>query len=337
MLAGASAMAVGTFMPIVHLPIIGTINYVAGGRGNGIIILGVATLIAALVFFGQRRVAAVAAFVAIVVMFSTIIQLLDILNKSRANAPNGLAAILIQAVGLEWGWLALIGGAFVVVGAGLMAPKESLGRATTKQNDGDASRVDEIVSNYIQMKGQPASAVHASSEPTHSFGRRATSLPSVGEVKSPHSVTGYLGVVVLVVLVGFVATLGTKEYLRREQVTETTPAQTVALADALPQQSQSTQPSIMRGADLYVDHDRLLGQRVRVRGYIYGASNDGALFESEGASFVIRQVSSDVMRRLLKGCSSGRRCTGTFEVTPAPRGGGDIFPRLANPTIIENK
>jgi hypothetical protein len=277
-------------------------------------------------------------------MVSSIIQLLDHLNKSRASAPNGLAAVFAQAIGLEWGWVVLMGGAFLVVGAGLMAPRESPARITTKDGALDTRNPDEIVSHYVQMIGQSDSTVHASGGSTHLFGKRANGLPRVGEVKPSRSVAGYLGVVVLVVLVSFVAAMGAKEYLRREQVTETAPAQATAEMGAQPQgtqQPQSAQPAVMRGADLYGDHDRLIGQRVRVRGKIYGASGtggsyDGALLESEGANFVLRQVSSDVMRRMLEGCSV-RSCMGALEVTPAPQERGDAFPRLTNPTIIENK
>lgn len=104
---------------------------------------------------------------------------------------------------------------------------------------------------------------------------------------------------------------------------------------------KSADSGITRGADLYAGFDRLIGQRVRVRGKIFaasatGGSFDGALFESDGASFVIRQVSADVMRRLLKGCSV-RECMGTLDVVPASRENGDAFPRLTNPIIIENK
>jgi len=34
-LVAAAVMALGAFCPIVHLPIVGTLNYVAGGRGDG--------------------------------------------------------------------------------------------------------------------------------------------------------------------------------------------------------------------------------------------------------------------------------------------------------------
>jgi tetratricopeptide (TPR) repeat protein len=229
MLAGASAMAVGTFMPIVHLPIIGTINYIAGGRGDGIIIFAVATLVAALVVLRQRRFAVVAAFVAIVVMLSTIIQLLERLAKARASAPNGLAAMFAQAIGLEWGWVILMGGAFVVVGAGIMAPRESPAVISKKEDNHDFRNPDEIVSHYLQMKGETNSAAQAPGKLAHSFGRRAALSPSVGEAKSSRSIVGYFGVVFIV---GIAATMGAKEYFRRGGANEAIPIQSVARVNA---------------------------------------------------------------------------------------------------------
>lgn len=97
----------------------------------------------------------------------------------------------------------------------------------------------------------------------------------------------------------------------------------------------------MRGADLYVDFEKLLGQRVIVRGRIYGtsargSSSDGAIFNSDAATFVIRQIDSEILRRMLKNCSA-RECIATLEVTPALQESGDAFPRLTNPAIIESR
>jgi hypothetical protein len=48
-------MAVGAFCPLVHLPIVGSINYVMGGRGDGIYIVACSAAIIGLVVFGYRR------------------------------------------------------------------------------------------------------------------------------------------------------------------------------------------------------------------------------------------------------------------------------------------
>lgn len=36
---GAAALGLGVFMPLVSMPIVGTINYFNNGRGDGIIVL----------------------------------------------------------------------------------------------------------------------------------------------------------------------------------------------------------------------------------------------------------------------------------------------------------
>lgn len=155
--------------------------------------------------------------------------------------------------------------------------------------------------------------------------------------------------VICAVAAGIIITLGVKVfYIDRSAPTEavaapaTTTAPTAPAADA----SHGVVPPSpgakrMRGADLYVDFEKLLGQRVIVRGRIFGASasgnsHDGALFKSDEATFVLRQMDSEILRRLLKSCSV-RDCMSTLEVTPALQERGDAFPRLTNPAVIENK
>jgi hypothetical protein len=60
-LVAAVVMALGAFCPIIHLPIVGSINYVMRGNGDGIIIIGCSFAIIGLTIFGYRRSTAIVA------------------------------------------------------------------------------------------------------------------------------------------------------------------------------------------------------------------------------------------------------------------------------------
>jgi hypothetical protein len=147
MLGGALAMALGTFLPIVHVPILGSINYLAGGRGDGVLVLILAAVITAGVIFEYRRAAAVVGMLALAVMFTTLLRMAEVFSKVRGdtvkmgkdNLFGGIASALASSVSFEWGWLPLIGGALAVVLAGLLAPRDlGLGGAESSPPGGGA-------------------------------------------------------------------------------------------------------------------------------------------------------------------------------------------------------
>jgi hypothetical protein len=76
-IGGAAVMAWATLFPLVRLPLVGTINYIANGKGDGIIILILAASIIASVIVKQRRIAAILGTIALAVMLMTLIRLLD--------------------------------------------------------------------------------------------------------------------------------------------------------------------------------------------------------------------------------------------------------------------
>jgi hypothetical protein len=122
-------MGVGTFLPIISLPLVGSINYIAGGRGDGTIILILSAAVVAAVFYRYRRTAACFGFVALIIMSATLVRLLDAYATLRSataglakDSPfGGLATLASNSVGVGLGWIPLIGGALTVLAAGLMS------------------------------------------------------------------------------------------------------------------------------------------------------------------------------------------------------------------------
>jgi hypothetical protein len=122
-LVAAAIMALGAFCPIIHLPVVGTLNYVAGGKGDGVWIVLCAIAIAGLVVTGYRRTTGFVAFVALGVMLRALIGFSSVVGKAHAefaksmegNPFAGLGKLVLNSVGLEWGWVLLVGGALAVI------------------------------------------------------------------------------------------------------------------------------------------------------------------------------------------------------------------------------
>lgn len=117
-LAGALTIMVGCFAPLVHLPIVGGINYVYNGRGDGIIVLLLAISAVALILFRKNTALAVVALAITGVCSFTYIKFSMLLSDMHRNLDEGLqgnpfrgiADALASAVGFGWAWpLLLIG------------------------------------------------------------------------------------------------------------------------------------------------------------------------------------------------------------------------------------
>ncbi len=145
----AAFLAFGTLVPLVSLPIVGTINYLGslsmGAQsttvGDGVFILvfaGVAVLLTVLKKYKWLLLPGIAAAVLSSV---TLIGLIAKINEMRAqldadlegNPFAGLATGLLSSVQIQWGWVVLYLGAagLILVALGILprpakvAPAES--------------------------------------------------------------------------------------------------------------------------------------------------------------------------------------------------------------------
>jgi hypothetical protein len=183
MFAGAGLMAVGTFLPILHLPIVGSINYLAGGRGDGIVVLILSAAIAGLIVFGKRKVAMLAALAALAVITVTFAKITGVFLEMSQKAGNvsqdnpfavGLSKLAMASIGYGVGWLPLFAGALMVVIAGLSDMRGGwLVRLSDHASESDQPKYDpdEAVARYIERHKSAAPPKRPTpSRPT--FGKR---------------------------------------------------------------------------------------------------------------------------------------------------------------------
>jgi hypothetical protein len=183
-LLAAVVMAVGAFCPIVHLPIIGSINYVMGGRGDGIYVVGCAAAIIGLVIAGYRRTAGIVAAGALLIMTKAIIGMSPLISKAHvdlgrdAGPFKGLGNLLANSVGLEWGWLLLIGGALAVMvltlsPLGTNSPIKLPQRQQTEPNEEVSfASADQKIAEYLENRSVSPAIRNQSTDQQPAFGRR---------------------------------------------------------------------------------------------------------------------------------------------------------------------
>jgi hypothetical protein len=136
---GAGVLALGTFMPIVSVPIIGSISYFQGGDGK--ILLVVAIVAAVLAYLNQTKHVLWAGIAAALVLFYGLFNFMKMKSDMQAelgadenNPFRGLAEMAMQSVQIQWGWIPLLAGTAALLYAGWIAFKAA--------KDGAADQTD---------------------------------------------------------------------------------------------------------------------------------------------------------------------------------------------------
>jgi len=128
--AGIALLVLGAFAPLVHLPFVGSINYVANGRGDGMLVLLLAAISAYLVFTRRYRGLLITATLTAAICIFTLVRFESALSDAHAKLASlggglfgGLADTMMGSIGLDWGWALLLLGICGLYGAVFLAPR----------------------------------------------------------------------------------------------------------------------------------------------------------------------------------------------------------------------
>lgn len=122
-LGGAAALVLGVFSPLVHIPVVGDLNYFYGGQGDGVLVLLVAVASFVLVATGRYLFAAYAGVASLALSAFLVTRMAVGIGKVKEDAAQNsgelfgeLVAAFVQGVQIKWGaGLLLIGGLALVV------------------------------------------------------------------------------------------------------------------------------------------------------------------------------------------------------------------------------
>ena len=117
---GAGLLALGTFMPVVNMPFLGSINFLNNGQGDGVFILilaGAAALLSLTTW--QRGVSVLGVLAAAVIAYDFYNLSAGIGNMQTEMQDDAFSSILATSVQMSYGWFVLALGAFVLIVVGL--------------------------------------------------------------------------------------------------------------------------------------------------------------------------------------------------------------------------
>lgn len=114
--AGAALLAIGAFLPLVSVPIVGSITYINTGQGDGMIVLGLAAISLLIVFARRFRALWITGLASLALLgysFMNLRAAMALLELQLADNPfRGLANIQLQ-----WGWAVLLLGIMLLLAA----------------------------------------------------------------------------------------------------------------------------------------------------------------------------------------------------------------------------
>jgi hypothetical protein len=114
--AGAAALAIGVFVPLVSMPIVGSLTYFNNGKGDGVLVLALAVNSALIILAKKYRALWLTGLASLGLMgytFLHITQAFAAMERKLATNPfRGLANAQMQ-----WGWALLVIGAMLLLAA----------------------------------------------------------------------------------------------------------------------------------------------------------------------------------------------------------------------------
>ena len=121
---GATILAIGVFMPIVHVPIMGNMNYFQNGEGVGTIVLFLAIISLILAFVEKYKGLWFTGIGSLIIILNTIINLQSTISQKESEfANNPFLGIVVQLIQFQWGLAVLIIGAVLIIISAWMKEK----------------------------------------------------------------------------------------------------------------------------------------------------------------------------------------------------------------------
>lgn len=122
-LIGSILLILGAFSPIVRIPIVGQMNYINSGHGDGILILALGIISIILVLFKKYNPLVSTGITTLGTLGFTYFNIDNLIKKSHAqltrdlqgNPFKGIAEGIINSVQIEWGFAVIIIGAILLI------------------------------------------------------------------------------------------------------------------------------------------------------------------------------------------------------------------------------
>jgi hypothetical protein len=120
---GTFLLFIGVFLPIMEIPIVGSVDYFRDGEGDGVIVLLFSLISLGIIFLNKYKFllyTGIASLITILVTFADItVKMNEIKDEYAADMegnPFGFVGdAMLESISYSWGWLVLIAGAALLI------------------------------------------------------------------------------------------------------------------------------------------------------------------------------------------------------------------------------
>jgi len=131
-IAGTITLAIGVFCPIISAPIVGSTNFFANGKGDGVALLVFAGLSLVFLFLNKTKLLIYTGVGSLIMLGYTFYRFKSKLNEMSErfntdlvdNPFRELADMAANSVQMQWGWGILVVAAALLITAGYMDYQE---------------------------------------------------------------------------------------------------------------------------------------------------------------------------------------------------------------------
>lgn len=117
---GVALLAIGVFLPMITLPLVGSVNYYSNGQGDGILILGIVIVSVILLIMKKMKGLIITGILSFVMVAFTFFQLKSNLNQLLYGDEMGELFSEFIKIDYGIGWIVLVIGSILLLVAGLI-------------------------------------------------------------------------------------------------------------------------------------------------------------------------------------------------------------------------
>lgn len=130
---GAGLLFAGVFMPVLSVPIVGSVNYFRNGQGDGTIILALAAASIILALTKNHKWLMMTGILSMGLLAFTLYNVNSTIGAAKSKLAKeasgglfgGIAALAAESVQLEWGWAVMFAGAALLITTSLLPDQAS--------------------------------------------------------------------------------------------------------------------------------------------------------------------------------------------------------------------
>ena len=120
---GGVLLLLGIFLPVVSMPVVGSVSIFSSGRVDGYVLLGLTTLSLFFVFQNTLRLLKITSVIAFSIVFFNFVYTIFKINKLKSdlgdklqdNPFSGLAQAMVSTVQIQYGWVFLFIGSLLLL------------------------------------------------------------------------------------------------------------------------------------------------------------------------------------------------------------------------------